>query len=81
MTTSFQQIVRDISGTPYNLTAILNGTAATISPVFGSTLSPVEPGNYSYYVGQHSMNPTFKLVIEEPKSTIAKPVVKKYTHI
>ena len=69
------------TGTPYNLTAILNGTAATISPVFGSTLSPVEPGNYSYYVGQHSMNPTFKLVIEEPKSTIAKPVVKKYTYL
>ncbi len=69
------------TGTPYNLTAILNGTAATISPVFGATLSPVEPGNYSYYVGQHSMNPTFKLVIEEPKSTIAKPVVKKYTYL
>ncbi len=69
------------TGTPYNLTAILNGTAATISPVFGSTLSPVEPGNYSYYVGQHSMNPTFKLVIEEPKSTIAKPINKEYKYL
>ncbi len=69
------------TGTPYNLTAILNGTAATISPVFGAQLSVVNPGNYSYYVGQHSLNPTFKLVIEEPKTTIAKPVVKKYTYL
>ncbi len=69
------------TGTPYNLTAILNGTSATITPVFGAQLSVVNPGNYSYYVGQHSLNPTFKLVIEEPKITIAKPVVKKYTYL
>ena len=27
------------------------------------------------------MNPTFKLFIDEPKSTIAKPVVKKYKYL